>query len=112
VLFVAARNLLHAERRQRSRAAATAPQRGAVTTPDPVGIQPRVQRALASLSPGDREALMLVAFEDLTPGMAARVSPPEPKWRPHDRASGNRSTGRPQSQHQRRSLPPHRGDTR
>lgn len=72
-LFVTARNLLHAERRQRSRAAASAPQHWAVTVPDPVGVEPRVQSALASLSPGDREALMLVAFDDLTPAMAARV---------------------------------------
>jgi DNA-directed RNA polymerase specialized sigma24 family protein len=72
-LFVTARNLLHAERRQRSRAAAAAPHQRAVTTPDPVGIEPRVQCALASLSPGDREALMLVAFDDLTPAMAARA---------------------------------------
>jgi DNA-directed RNA polymerase specialized sigma24 family protein len=72
-LFVTARNLLHAERRQRSRAAATAPQQRAVMTPDPVGIEPRVQCALASLAPGDREALMLVAFDDLTPAMAARA---------------------------------------
>jgi DNA-directed RNA polymerase specialized sigma24 family protein len=72
-LFVTARNLLHAERRQRSRAAASAPQHWAVTAPDPVGVEPRVQSALASLSPGDREALMLVAFDDLTPAMAARV---------------------------------------
>ncbi len=72
-LFVTARNLLHAERRRRSRAATTAPERRAVTTPDPVGLEPRVQCALASLSPGDREALMLVAFDDLTPAMAARA---------------------------------------
>ncbi len=72
-LFVTARNLLHAERRQRSRAAASAPHHRAVTAPDPVGVEPRVQSALASLSPGDREALMLVAFDDLTPAMAARV---------------------------------------
>jgi DNA-directed RNA polymerase specialized sigma24 family protein len=72
-LFVTARNLLHSERRQRSRAAGSALPQQPVTTPDPVGIEPRVQSALASLSPGDREALMLVAFDDLTPAMAARV---------------------------------------
>lgn len=72
-LFVTARNLLHAERRQRSRAAASAPAQRDVMTTDPAGIEPRVLSALTSLSPGDREALMLVAFDDLTPTMAARV---------------------------------------
>ena len=88
---------------------------------------------------------MLVAFDDLTPAMAARAlginpsafrvrlhrarrrflaaldvraaSPPEPKWRSHDRASGNRSTarGRPGARrvrHQRGPLRPHRGHAR
>ena len=72
-LFVTARNLLLAERR-RSRATAAASARTAVgPAPAAVGVEPRVLAALASLSPGDREALMLVAFDDLTPAMAACV---------------------------------------
>lgn len=76
-LFVTARNLLLAERR-RSRASAAASARADVG-PAPaadavgVGVEPRVLAALTSLAPGDREALMLVAFDDLTPATAARV---------------------------------------
>ncbi len=73
-LFVTARNLLHAEHRKRSRATAVlSDDRVKVVSTGPAGIEPRVLNALISLPPHDREALMLVALDDLTPAMAARV---------------------------------------
>jgi RNA polymerase sigma-70 factor, ECF subfamily len=71
-LFVTARNLVHAERRRHARAAtpdaAPAPA-GAETT----GIDSGVLAALHALPEIDREALLLVALDDLTPAMAARA---------------------------------------
>jgi RNA polymerase sigma factor (sigma-70 family) len=72
-LFVTARNLLLAERRRSRAGAAAAAHREVATAPGSAGVEPRVSAALTSLSPGDREALMLVAFDDLTPATAARV---------------------------------------
>jgi RNA polymerase sigma-70 factor, ECF subfamily len=39
--------------------------------PEPVGLDAALSEALAGLSPLDREALLLVAWEDLTPTQAA-----------------------------------------
>jgi RNA polymerase sigma factor (sigma-70 family) len=41
--------------------------------PLPLELDPALERALAALSHLDREALLLVAWEDLTPGQAAKV---------------------------------------
>lgn len=68
-LFVTARNLLMAERR-RSR-------RLSDVDPENLGAAPAVETgaavtgALLELSPADREALLLVAWDDLTPAQAA-----------------------------------------
>lgn len=71
-LFVTARNLLMAERRRdarRSQAdrALARPQ----AAPAPESSDPAVTRALQTLPERDREALLLVAWEDLTPARAA-----------------------------------------
>jgi RNA polymerase sigma-70 factor (ECF subfamily) len=73
-LFVTARNLLMAERRRNSRRShadrALAPQEAA---PAVESADPAVTRALQALPERDREALLLVAWEDLTPAQAAEA---------------------------------------
>jgi RNA polymerase sigma factor (sigma-70 family) len=73
-LFVTARNLLMAERRRdrhRSRADRTLARPEA--TPAADSADPAVTRALRALSDRDREALLLVAWDDLTPAQAAEA---------------------------------------
>jgi len=81
-LIATARNLLHAEYRSRRRAEPMPPAdieaipgSGAGPDPDPdlevESLDPEVDRALGALSPNDREALLLVAWEELTPAEAA-----------------------------------------
>lgn len=71
-LYATARNLLLAERRR----AARVPK---VAAPDPVAepdlseLDPGLARAIRSLSSLDREALLLIAWEELTPTEAARA---------------------------------------
>ena len=71
-LYATARNLLLAERRHAHR---TAP----AVAPEPSAehelseLDPGLSRALQALSPPDREALLLVAWEELTPSEAARA---------------------------------------
>lgn len=76
-LFATARNLLLAEWRGRPAAAhADASTSEAEAVPPPGGaalLDPVLAHALRSLSPDDREALMLVAWEDLSPKLAARA---------------------------------------
>src|SRR5437763_10464951 len=69
-LYATARNLLLAERR---RAARTAPQvePESAAAPELRELDPELARALRSLSPLDREALLLIAWEELTPTEAA-----------------------------------------
>ncbi len=74
-LMVTARNLLMAERRRLQRHSAL---------PEPVDVPAppaftettdgAVRDALLELSPSDREALLLIAWDDLTPAQAARVT--------------------------------------
>ena len=71
-LYATARNLLLEEARKRGRvtageAARTAP------APELPELDSELRRALLALSPLDREALLLVAWEDLTPAQAARA---------------------------------------
>lgn len=74
-LIATARNLLLADRRRRGKPVAdldsvepTAP----AELPAPaVDLDPELERALRSLSAHDREALLLVTWEDLTPTAAA-----------------------------------------
>ena len=71
-LYATARNLLHAERR---RAARTAPVAELDRTgePEPAELDPELAGALRSLSPLDREALLLIAWEELSPREAAKA---------------------------------------
>ena len=71
-LFVTTRNLLMAERRRTARQtdavrlASQSPVAAQVATHDPT-----VTSALRGLAPRDREALLLIAWDDLTPAQAA-----------------------------------------
>ena len=73
-LFVTARNLLMAERRKSSRRSQAD---RALARPDAApaveSADPAVTRALRALPERDREALLLVAWEDLTPARAAEA---------------------------------------
>jgi len=71
-LYGTARNLVLAEARRSAPAAAAAPEVEHVDQP-PVDLDPTLDRALRELSQLDREALLLVAWEDLTPGQAAQA---------------------------------------
>ena len=74
-LIATARNLVLADRRRQG------PTPGDLTGVDPAAetelpnpildLDPELEAALATLSPSDREALLLVAWEDLTPTAAA-----------------------------------------
>jgi RNA polymerase sigma-70 factor, ECF subfamily len=74
-LFATARNLLLAEWRQRpcARTSGQPPVGEAGALDERVAIDPGVARALATLSVSDREALLLIAWEDLSPKLAARA---------------------------------------
>jgi RNA polymerase sigma-70 factor (ECF subfamily) len=71
-LYATARNLLLAERRTESRTALSGPEQS-VPAPELQELDPQLDRGLRSLSPTDREALLLVAWEDLAPAQAARA---------------------------------------
>ena len=71
-LYGTARNLVLAERRRATLSVAAASEGQHVDRP-PVELDQSLDRALRSLSPLDREALLLVAWEDLTPKQAARA---------------------------------------
>ena len=71
-LYGTARNLVLAEARRSAPTAAAALEAGHVDQP-PVDLDPTLDRALRELSQRDREALLLVAWEDLTPGQAAQA---------------------------------------
>jgi RNA polymerase sigma-70 factor (ECF subfamily) len=70
-LYGTARNLVLAERRRP--APGGAPREIEAPAVEPVSLDPELDRALRSLAPTDREALLLVAWEDLTPAQAARA---------------------------------------
>jgi RNA polymerase sigma-70 factor, ECF subfamily len=69
-LFATARNLVLADARRRT--TATRKVEGSTPAPELLELDPELGDALRSLSPTDREALLLVAWEDLTPTQAAR----------------------------------------
>jgi RNA polymerase sigma-70 factor, ECF subfamily len=73
-LFATARNLLLAERRKASAAAGRVdlPETPADAGPEVRILDPELEQGLRELSARDREALLLVAWEDLTPALAAR----------------------------------------
>jgi RNA polymerase sigma-70 factor (ECF subfamily) len=71
-LYATARNLLLAERRACARSSSAAPAPMA-SPPQVYELDPQLDRALRALKPTDREALLLVAWEDLAPAQAARA---------------------------------------
>jgi RNA polymerase sigma-70 factor, ECF subfamily len=73
-LFATARNLVLADARRSSRMVVGDGIEPTYDTPAPevLELDPELGAALRSLSPLDREALLLVAWEDLTPAQAAR----------------------------------------
>jgi RNA polymerase sigma-70 factor (ECF subfamily) len=70
-LYRTARNLLLAERRDASRPG-DVPEQTAPAA-EPSLLEPALAHALRALSPTDREALLLIAWEDLTPSQAAKA---------------------------------------
>jgi RNA polymerase sigma-70 factor (ECF subfamily) len=72
-LYATARNLLLEEGRKRRRVGAEATTEPLAPAPELDEIDPQLRRALLSLSALDREALLLVAWEDLTPAQAAKA---------------------------------------
>jgi RNA polymerase sigma factor (sigma-70 family) len=70
-LFVTARNLLRAEFRTRAQTPHVAERD--LPAPEMAEVDPQLRCALLALSPLDREALLLVAWEDLSPSQAARA---------------------------------------
>jgi RNA polymerase sigma-70 factor (ECF subfamily) len=75
-LYATARNLLLAERRAASRDAGLGVSEPSVPAPELAELDPQLDRALRALGPADREALLLVAWEDLAPAQAARALEP------------------------------------
>jgi RNA polymerase sigma-70 factor (ECF subfamily) len=71
-LYRTARNVVLAEARRSAPASAAAPEVEHIDQP-PVDLDPTLDRALRELSQLDREALLLVAWEDLTPAQAAQA---------------------------------------
>jgi RNA polymerase sigma-70 factor (ECF subfamily) len=72
-LYATARNLVWAEARRANRAAQRGVHEPESAAADVVSLDEDLADALRSLSPTDREALLLVAWEDLTPTQAARA---------------------------------------
>jgi RNA polymerase sigma-70 factor (ECF subfamily) len=72
-LYATARNLVLAEPRRRLRQAGRLAEPEISSAPELGGLDPELEQALRSLRPADREALLLVAWEDLTPSQAARA---------------------------------------
>ena len=72
-LYATARNLLLAEARRGDRRSRLREADEFAPAPELSDLDPELERALRSLRPGDREALLLVAWEDLTPSQAARA---------------------------------------
>ena len=72
-LYATARNLLLAEARRADRRSRLRELDDFAPPPELSELDPQLDRALRSLRPSDREALLLVAWEDLTPSQAARA---------------------------------------
>ena len=71
-LFATARNLVHADARRAQPAVGELDVATAAHEHGALELDAHLEVALRSLSRADREALLLVAWEDLTPGQAAR----------------------------------------
>ena len=72
-LYATARNLVWAEARSRNRSAAADAEPAAVPPPELFELDPAMADALRALAPIEREALLLVAWEELTPAQAAKA---------------------------------------
>ncbi|MGD9695926.1 MAG: sigma factor-like helix-turn-helix DNA-binding protein [Thermoleophilia bacterium] len=75
-LLATARNVVRSQRRAAARATVgldTVPEPAAPTDEPVWDLDPELAAALAALGPLDREALLLIAWEGLTPGQAARA---------------------------------------
>jgi len=72
-LYATARNLLLAERRADDRRAAAVEPQVPAPPLDVAELDPALAAALRSLTVSDQEALLLIAWEDLTPAQAARA---------------------------------------
>jgi RNA polymerase sigma-70 factor (ECF subfamily) len=72
-LYATARNLLLAEGRHAARRTHLRELEELAPAPELHELDPQLDRALRSLRPSDRDALLLVAWEDLTSSQAARV---------------------------------------
>jgi RNA polymerase sigma-70 factor (ECF subfamily) len=72
-LYATAGNLLLAEARRARTARSAQLSEPPAPAPDIWDLDPALDLALRSLSPLDREALLLIAWEDLTPAQAARA---------------------------------------
>jgi RNA polymerase sigma-70 factor (ECF subfamily) len=72
-LYATARNLLLAEARRRGARTLLREPEQSVPSPDSYLLDPQLEQALRSLRPLDREALLLIAWEDLTPSQAAET---------------------------------------
>jgi RNA polymerase sigma-70 factor (ECF subfamily) len=71
-LYATARNLVMAEARRRGRRSVLREPEQTAPAPGLHELDPQLEQALRSLRPLDREALLLIAWEDLTPSQAAR----------------------------------------
>jgi RNA polymerase sigma-70 factor, ECF subfamily len=72
-LYATARNLVLEESRRSAPAAAAGDDAEQSFDPQPFELDPALDQALRSLSRFDREVLLLVAWEDLTPKQAAKA---------------------------------------
>lgn len=72
-LYATARNLLLEESRKRRRTPKGTASDALVPAPELEEIDPQLRRAMLALTPLDREALLLIAWEDLTPAQAAKA---------------------------------------
>ena len=71
-LYATARNVVYAEARSRRRTAPDGPA-GTAPAPEVRSLDPELDSALRALRTSDREALLLVAWEDLSPTQAAEA---------------------------------------
>jgi RNA polymerase sigma factor (sigma-70 family) len=72
-LYATARNLLLAEARRGGGHTLLRESEQSVPSPDACLLDPLLEQVLRSLRPLDREALLLIAWEDMTPSQAARA---------------------------------------
>jgi RNA polymerase sigma-70 factor, ECF subfamily len=72
-LLGCARRVVLAERREGAYAPLDEAAEPHFEAPEPVGLDPELSEALAALAAIDREALLLIAWDDLTPTQAARA---------------------------------------